>query len=119
MRVRKKTQGTTILFLLRSQLSPYDFACLPCCWCVEKIMMELKHLIVGLAIAFLSYIILGQQRSKTGIQEPPSLRTKIPFIGHIIGFAIHGMRYFGKAWYVLNPTPSYQRNQTTNLIVVY
>lgn len=62
-------------------------------------MMELKHLIIGLAIAFMSYIVLGQ-RSKTGIQEPPALRTKIPLIGHIIGVAIHGMRYFGKAWYV-------------------
>ena len=61
--------------------------------------METKHLIIGLAIAFLSYIIVGQ-RSKTGIQEPPNLRTKIPLIGHIIGFAIHGVRYFGKAWYV-------------------
>jgi hypothetical protein len=67
---------------------------------VEEVMMELKHLIIGLVIAFLSYIILGQQRSKTGIQEPPALRTKIPFIGHIIGIAIHGMRYLGKAWYV-------------------
>ena len=62
-------------------------------------MMELKHLIIGLAIAFVSYVVLGQ-RAKTGIQEPPALRTKIPIIGHILGVAIHGMRYFGKAWYV-------------------
>jgi hypothetical protein len=62
-------------------------------------MMELKHLIIGLAIAFISYIVLGQQ-AKTGIREPPALRTKFPLIGHIIGVAVHGMRYFGKAWYV-------------------
>ncbi|KAI4731047.1 cytochrome P450 [Aureobasidium sp. EXF-10728] len=59
--------------------------------------MELKHLIVGLAIAFLSYIVFEWQRPKSGIQEPPALRAKIPLIGHIIGFATDGLRYFGKA----------------------
>ncbi|CAD0044824.1 unnamed protein product [Aureobasidium pullulans] len=59
--------------------------------------MELKHLIIGLAIAFLSYIFVESRRPKAGVQEPPALRTKIPFIGHIIGIAIHGLRYFGKA----------------------
>lgn len=62
--------------------------------------MELKHLIIGLAIAFISYIVLEQQRSKKGIQEPPSLQAKIPVIGHIVGFARDGLRYLGKAWYV-------------------
>jgi hypothetical protein len=65
--------------------------------------MELKHLIVGLAIAFLSYIVVQQRSNKTGVQEPPALRAKIPIIGHVIGIAIHGMRYFGIAWYVTNP----------------
>ncbi|KAI4844312.1 cytochrome P450 [Aureobasidium sp. EXF-8845] len=59
--------------------------------------MELKHLIVGLAIAFLSYIVVQQRSNKTGVQEPPALRAKIPIIGHVIGIAIHGMRYFGIA----------------------
>ncbi|KEQ82176.1 cytochrome P450 [Aureobasidium pullulans EXF-150] len=59
--------------------------------------MELKHLIIGLAIAFLSYIFVESRRPKAGVQEPPALRTRIPFIGHIIGIAIHGLRYFGKA----------------------
>lgn len=62
--------------------------------------MELKHLFIGLAIAFVSYIVLEHQRSKKGVQEPPSLPAKIPIIGHIIGFARDGLRYFGKAWYV-------------------
>lgn len=62
--------------------------------------MELKHLIIGLAIAFISYLVVEQQRSKKGAQEPPPLRAKIPVIGHIIGFARDGLRYFGKAWCV-------------------
>lgn len=66
--------------------------------CCEYFMMELKHLIIGLAIAFLSYIFVESRRAKAGVQEPPALRTTIPFIGNIVGIAIHGLRYFGKAW---------------------
>lgn len=62
--------------------------------------MELEHLIIGLAIAFISYLVVEQRRSKKGIQEPPYLPARIPVIGHIIGFARDGLRYFGKAWYV-------------------
>ncbi|KAG9521570.1 cytochrome P450, partial [Aureobasidium melanogenum] len=59
--------------------------------------MELKHLIIGLAIAFISYVVVEQRRSKKGIQEPPYHPAKIPLIGHIIGFARDGLGYFGKA----------------------
>ncbi|KAI5258665.1 cytochrome P450 [Aureobasidium subglaciale] len=59
--------------------------------------MELKHIVFGLAFAFVSYIVVEWQRPKEGIQEPPALRAKIPFIGHIIGIATRGLRYFGKA----------------------
>lgn len=62
--------------------------------------MELTHLVVGLAIAFISYIVVEQQRSKKGVQEPPSYPARIPVIGHIIGFAREGLGYFGRAWYV-------------------
>jgi hypothetical protein len=62
--------------------------------------MELKHLIIGLAIAFISYVVVEQRRSKKGIQEPPCHPAKIPLVGHIIGFARDGLGYFGKAWYV-------------------
>jgi hypothetical protein len=63
-------------------------------------MMELKHVIVGLAVAFASYFVVDWMRTKDGVQEPPKVQTTIPFIGHIIGFAIYGVRYFGRAWYV-------------------
>ncbi|KAG9556392.1 cytochrome P450, partial [Aureobasidium melanogenum] len=59
--------------------------------------MELKQLIIGLAIAFISYIVIEQQRPKKGVQEPPCHPAKIPLIGHIIGFARDGLGYFGKA----------------------
>ncbi|KAH0351021.1 cytochrome P450, partial [Aureobasidium melanogenum] len=58
--------------------------------------MELKHLIIGLAIAFISYLVVEQRRPKKGVQEPPDHPARIPLIGHIIGFARDGLGYFGK-----------------------
>ncbi|KAK6003993.1 hypothetical protein QM012_008843 [Aureobasidium pullulans] len=59
--------------------------------------MELKHLIIGLAIAFVSYLFIEQRRSQKGVQEPPYHPASIPIIGHLIGFAREGVRYLGKA----------------------
>lgn len=110
MRIRKKSRDNNVDALKKANWASWTFACDFCDWSFSA--MELKHLIVGLAIAFLSYIVVQQRSNKTGVQEPPALRAKIPIIGHVIGIAIHGMRYFGIAWYVTNPLAI--KKQVTN-----
>ncbi len=46
------------------------------------------------AVALTLYLILYRlQTIKSHPNEPPSIASTVPFVGHLLGMAIHGGRY--------------------------
>jgi len=56
---------------------------------------------VILAVLGVLFIIRQRLAIQLGPQEPPILKPRIPYIGHIIGLLRHHSAYFDKLWYAV------------------
>jgi hypothetical protein len=59
--------------------------------------MDWQLLIGTLAIALFSFFLLDFIKPGLDLNEPPSIPSKIPVIGHIIGLVRDGIHYYGKS----------------------
>lgn len=62
---------------------------------MPAVMSALRALVAGVSIAFLSLVLLERWlRANPDPREPPVLRPRIPFVGHIIGLLTEGANYY-------------------------
>jgi hypothetical protein len=52
---------------------------------------------------FCSFVLHTLPAKKVDPREPPVIRSTIPYVGHLIGMALSGSRYFKKLQYVESP----------------
>ena len=64
--------------------------------------LDLTVVILLLLISIATFLLLSDRyiAPKHYAQEPPLVRQPIPFVGHVAGLFLHGMKYFEFTRYV-------------------